>query len=57
MQLNGGMPMSDIAGEETEDNIFGYDFPDEALEAAACAERIAAYTQIAYCTMGVCPGG
>ena len=49
--------MSDIAGEETGDDIFGYDCPDEALEAAACAERMAAYTQIAYCTMGVCPGG
>jgi hypothetical protein len=49
--------MSDIADKETGDDIFGYDFHDEALEAAACAERMAAYTQIAYCTMGVCPGG
>ena len=52
--------MSDISTEDAEAEIFSPDIPDEALEAAACAANAAAYpqmTQIAFCTIGVCPGG
>jgi hypothetical protein len=49
--------MSDNSSEETEAGILDCEFSDDALERAACAEHAAAYTQIAFCTMGVCPGG
>ena len=49
--------MSDLADDNTEDMIFSQDISDEALEAAACVKNAAAYTQIAFCSMGVCPGG
>jgi len=49
--------MGSCAGDESDDDVLRSEISDEALEAAACAERMAAYTQIAYCTMGVCPGG
>jgi hypothetical protein len=48
--------MNDITNEKAEDEIFNYEISDESLEIAACAGNGAAYTQYAYCTMGVCPG-
>jgi hypothetical protein len=49
--------MTDTTHEEAEQDILNSEFSDEVLEAAAFAERQAAYTQIAFCTVGVCPGG
>lgn len=49
--------MSDNSAEDAEAEIFSTEISDEALEAAACLKTAAAYTQIAFCSMGVCPGG
>jgi hypothetical protein len=50
--------MSDITDEPIEDEITSIEISDESLEAAACVENSRAYlTQIAWCTIGVCPGG
>jgi len=49
--------LNDTSTEDAEAEILSSDIADEALEAAACSEKPAAYTQIAFCTMGVCPGG
>lgn len=49
--------MTDTVDEDAEDQVFSQDISDEALESAAGLQSAAAYTQIAFCTMGVCPGG
>ena len=50
--------MGDTTNEPIEDEIISIEISDEVLEAAACVENSSAYmTQIAFCTMGVCPGG
>jgi hypothetical protein len=51
-----GESMTDTS-EDNEVDVLNAEFSDEALEAAACPEPTAAYTQIAFCTVGVCPGG
>jgi hypothetical protein len=48
--------MRDIAHERSEDEVLGIEITDEALEAAACAERLGAYTEFAWCTQFTCPG-
>jgi hypothetical protein len=49
--------MNDLAREGAEEDAFACELSDDALERAAGEEQVAAYTQIAFCTMGVCPGG
>ena len=48
--------MNDIVKDETEYEIPGLEISDEALEAAACVEKIGAYTEFAWCTQFTCPG-
>ena len=48
--------MDDIVKEQTEDEVPGFEISDEALEAAAFAEKIGAWTEFAWCTRFTCPG-
>ena len=48
--------MSDIINEQTEEEILETEISDEALEAAAFAEKLGAFTEFAYCTQMACPG-
>lgn len=50
--------MTDIINEHIEDqhDILGPMISDEALEVAALAERLGAYTEFAWCTQFTCPG-
>jgi hypothetical protein len=47
--------VSDIMNEQTEDEILETEISDEALEAAAFAGKLGAYTEFAYCTQVACP--
>jgi hypothetical protein len=50
--------MNNASTEHTEDGIVSFDISDEALEAAGLVTSSgAAYTQFAYCTQTMCPGG
>lgn len=50
--------MNNASTEQTEDEIVSFDISDEALEAAGLVTNSgAAYTQFAYCTQTMCPGG
>jgi hypothetical protein len=48
--------MKNIVKEQTEDDVPWLEISDEALEAAAFAEKIGAYTEFAWCTQFTCPG-
>ena len=48
--------MTDSTTEQTEDEIFIWEFTDESLEAAAFAGHAGAYTQMGLCTFSLCPG-
>jgi len=47
--------MTDITGEQTEDEVSSINVSDEALEAAACTDHLRGYTELAYCTAFACP--
>jgi hypothetical protein len=47
--------MTDTTNEQTDDEVMRIDISDEALEAAACADRLRGYTELAYCTAFACP--
>jgi hypothetical protein len=47
--------MIDKIDDRSEDEVLGADVSDEALEAAAFDERLAAYTQMGLCTFSSCP--
>jgi hypothetical protein len=50
--------MNNAGTEQTEDEVVGFDISDEALEAAGLVTHLGvAYTQFAYCTQSMCPGG
>lgn len=36
--------------------MLGNEISDESLEAAACADKLGAYTEFAWCTQVSCPG-
>jgi hypothetical protein len=48
--------MDEIVKKQTEDEVPPFEISDEALEAAAFAEKIGAYTEFAWCTQFTCPG-
>jgi len=48
--------MNDEVKERTEDEVPQLEISDEALEAAAFAEKLGAYTEFAWCTQFTCPG-
>jgi len=48
--------MNSIPEEQTEIEVPWLEISDEALEAAAFAEKIGAYTEFAWCTQFTCPG-
>jgi hypothetical protein len=48
--------MSDILNEQAESELLEFGISDEALEAAAFAEKLGAYTEFAWCTQAACPG-
>ena len=48
--------MNDEVKERTEDEVPQFEISDEALEAAAFAEKLGAYTEFAWCTQFTCPG-
>ena len=49
--------MGDVITEQKDDEILVTEISDETLEAAAFAEKLGAYTEFAWCTQAVCPGG
>jgi len=48
--------MDDRVKERIDDEALRFEISDEALEAAAFAEKIGAYTEFAWCTQFTCPG-
>ena len=47
--------MTDTTNEQTDDEVISIDISDESLEAAAFADHLRGYTQLAYCTAFACP--
>jgi hypothetical protein len=47
--------MTDIANDQSEDEIVATEISDEALEAAAFAGHAGVYTQLGLCTFSTCP--
>jgi hypothetical protein len=47
--------MTDPGIEHADDEVMRVDISDEALEAAAGADRLRGYTELAYCTAFACP--
>ena len=45
-----------VIDEQTEKEMLGTEISDESLEAAACAGKLGAYTEFAWCTQVACPG-
>jgi hypothetical protein len=52
--------MSDVINEKSNidewKEMLGTEISDESLEAAACAGKLGAYTEFAWCTQVACPG-
>ncbi len=48
--------MTDIANDQSEEEIVATEISDEALEAAAFAGHAGVYTQLGLCTFSNCPG-
>jgi len=47
--------MTETSSDHADDEIMRVDISDEALEAAAGADRLRGYTELAYCTAFACP--
>ena len=60
VSYGGSSVMSDVIKEkntiEEWEEMLGTEISDESLEAAACVNKLGAYTEFAWCTQVSCPG-